>query len=135
MELAYNLSPKGAHMIGSDKRTRVLIVDDNPGIARFLRINLEKAGYSVVVVLDLKMAHKISSALPFGAVALDSSVPELSTEAVTALRNELECTVLIYGLGIEADYLGADGWLERFYEPDALPAAISAAISKNFEKY
>ena len=117
-----------------DKSTSILIIDDNPGIAKFLRLNLEKAGYGVTVVSDLVMAEEIGSAVSFDAVALASSAPGLLSGAVSNLRHDLSCPILLYGPEIQAEedmrLLGADAWVGQFFEPCALSAAIAEILNK-----
>lgn len=59
-------------------KTRVLVVDDEPHIARFVEFVLDTAGYDVVKTHDAVTAIELLRAQPFDAMVLDLFMPRHS---------------------------------------------------------
>jgi DNA-binding response OmpR family regulator len=110
---------------------RVLLVDGNAPVTRFLKLNLENSGYEVSVVHSVEEAEESAPKLTVSVIALASPVLAETREAVSRLRKALPCPVLVYGVGTysEADKrsLNADHWVDRFYEPADFIRAIEVA--------
>ena len=56
-------------MVKAKKRTRVLLVDDNASITRFLIINLEHHGFEAPVVVSVERAEEMAGHTRVDAVA------------------------------------------------------------------
>lgn len=74
------------------EKPRILVVEDERHIARFLQYVLEKAGFQVMVALDGKTAvSNIETFQPHGAV-LDLVLPDIpGTEILKAIRGSATC--------------------------------------------
>jgi DNA-binding response OmpR family regulator len=67
--------------------TRILVVDDEPALARGLRVNLEARGYDVDVAVDGADALATASAKPPDVVILDLGLPDMDgVEVIAGLR-------------------------------------------------
>ena len=112
---------------------RVLLVDGNGRMVKFLRMNLENSGYEVAVVNDIHAAEESAPTINVDIVALASSVFSDDGEAVARLRKALACPVLVYGLGSYTDEqkkrLNANHYIDRFTEPEEFIRAIETAMT------
>jgi DNA-binding response OmpR family regulator len=70
---------------------RILVAEDEPAIARLIRINLERAGYDVTVVSDgIEAVVKIVAEQP-DLVVLDTTLPRMDGyEIANYLRTDLD---------------------------------------------
>jgi DNA-binding response OmpR family regulator len=69
------------------RRSRILVVEDDPSIAMGLQINLEKDGYDVVLASDGATGRDLALAGDFQLVVLDVMLPEMNGfEVLHALR-------------------------------------------------
>jgi DNA-binding response OmpR family regulator len=113
-------------------RRKVLIVDGNVPITKFLKLKLESAGFEVAVAPDMEKAIASAPSKRTDVVALASPMLEGTQEAVGKLRKALGCPVMVYGLGNysreEKQALNADHWIERFYEPDEFLKAVETVL-------
>jgi DNA-binding response OmpR family regulator len=77
--------------------TRILVVDDEPGIVRFLRRALESAGYDVDTAVDGPDALRRASAKHFDLIILDLLLPGLNGMAVLSavLEQDPSARVLV----------------------------------------
>ena len=77
--------------------TRLLVVDDEPGIVRFLRRALESAGYDVDTAADGPDALRRTSAQHFDLIILDLLLPGLNGMAVlcAVLEQDPSARVLV----------------------------------------
>ena len=113
---------------------RVLLVDGNAPVTRFIKMNLENSGYDVSIVNSVEEAEKTAAQLKVRVIALASPVLAETREAVVRLRRALKCPVLVYGVGTYSEddkrSLNADHWVDRFYEPADFIKAVETAIAK-----
>ena len=113
-------------------KARVLIVDGNDRVTKFLKLNLENAGYDVAVLDDLEGAVTPEFHMKVDLVALASHLTEGAVEAVSKLRKALGCPVLVYGMGNysreERRALNIDHWIDRFYESAEFLKAVKTAL-------
>ena len=79
-------------LVSEPGKLRILVVEDERHIARFLQYVLEKAGFHVLVALDGKTAvDNIDTFRPDG-VVLDLVLPDISgTEVLRAIRRSDVC--------------------------------------------
>ena len=74
--------------VGSDKPTRVLLVEDDRALRRLLEVVLERAGYKVIPAADGLEAMKMALSIPIDIVVTDAVMPNLSGhEFCRFLRN------------------------------------------------
>jgi len=118
--------------------TRILVVEDEPGIALGLRNDLSLEGYAVEVAEDGETASRRATESPFDLILLDIMLPRKDGFAVcrdlrraglktpiimlTARAQEAE---KVLGLG-----LGADDYVTKPFSPMELCARIKAVLRR-----
>lgn len=119
---------------------RVLIVDDEPDIVMFVRINMEMDGHEVLAAHDGESALAVVHEQHPDVVVLDVMMPKLDgwavLERLKADTDELVRTipvVMLTALGSDQDQVrggieGAIEYLAKPVTPDALGAAVRAAL-------
>ena len=125
---------KGVHMGDTRlKRFRILIVDDEERILRFLTSKLKASGYEVVTASNGREAlEQIASQQP-ELVVLDLLLPKMhGFDVLRELRSFSSVPVIILSaLGADAERikglrLGADDYVPKPFNPDELLARIQA---------
>lgn len=124
-------------MIESAEKKLILVVDDEPRMTRFIRMNLELEGYRVSEAVDgLTALEKIRDELP-DLVVLDVMMPkmdgfetlehirEISTVPVIMLTVKAEEEDKIRGLE-----LGADDYVTKPFSPRELSSRIKALLRR-----
>jgi len=117
------------------KKTKVLIVDDEPQILRALRAGLTAHGYDVVSAADGEEAlDKAATELP-DAVILDLNMPRLSgLQVCKSLREWSAVPIIVLSVRdaerdkVTALDLGADDYLTKPFGTDELLARLRAAL-------
>jgi two-component system KDP operon response regulator KdpE len=117
------------------KEARVLVVDDEPQIIRFLRPALEAAGYETIeAVTGAEAIHKVVTAAP-DIVILDLGLPDMDGKDVIArLRAFSELPIVILSARdresekIAALDLGADDYVEKPFRIGELMARLRTAL-------
>ena len=113
--------------------SRVLVVDDDPQIARALRITLHAAGYDVLTAPDGKTALRRAADEHPDVVVLDLGLPDLDgTEVLAGLRPWFTGPVLV--LSARADShdkigaldAGADDYVSKPFDMGELLARMRA---------
>jgi two-component system KDP operon response regulator KdpE len=114
---------------------RILVIDDEPQIHRFLRPALEAAGYSVERADNAVEGLRIAASRGPDAVLLDLGLPDLDgQEALQRLRAFSEVPVIILSArDREADKIqaldnGADDFVEKPFGVGELLARIRTAL-------
>ena len=115
----------------------VLVVDDEPGLARALAINLRSQGWEVVTAGDGAGAlAAAASALP-DVVLLDLGLPDMDgTEVIAGLRGWSSVPIVVLSARlhgedkVEALDLGADDYVTKPFAMDELAARLRAAIRR-----
>jgi PAS domain S-box-containing protein len=116
---------------------RVLLVDDERLLRRVLRTLLEHEGYAVCEASDGLEALEVLTApgATVDLVLLDHSMPHLSgAETLRRLRARGSCVKVIGYSGLDAPMEGADAMLLKPAMPEALLAAIRAALDAALEE-
>jgi len=116
---------------------RVLIVDDEGGIRRFLRASLEAHGYSVQEALTGEEALQVVPAFRPDLILLDLGLPGIGGKHVTScLREWTHTPILILSIQgeesakIDALDAGADDYLTKPFSQGELLARIRAALRR-----
>jgi two-component system KDP operon response regulator KdpE len=117
------------------KKTKILIVDDEPQILRALRAGLVAHGYDVVSAADGEEAlDRAATELP-DAVILDLNLPKLSgLDVCKALREWSPVPILVLSVRdaerdkVTALDLGADDYLTKPFGTDELLARLRVAL-------
>ncbi|GAB4067485.1 response regulator [Ancylobacter sonchi] len=114
---------------------RILVVDDEPQIHRFLRPALSAAGYDVVEAATGAAALKAAATAAPDVVILDLGLPDMDGKDVVAqLRGWSQVPIIILSARdresekIAALDLGADDYVEKPFGIGELTARIRAAL-------
>jgi two-component system KDP operon response regulator KdpE len=117
--------------------TRVLIVEDEPGLRRALAINLRAHGYTADATPDGAAALRQAARHPPDAVVLDLGLPDLDGVAVIeGLRGWSQAPILVLSArGGEHDKVlaldaGADDYVTKPFGMDELLARLRAALRR-----
>ena len=116
-------------------RERILVVDDEPQIQRFLRPALEAAGYEIVEALNGADALRIAATAAPALVILDLGLPDMDGKDVIArLRGWSQVPIIILSARdretekIAALDLGADDYVEKPFGIGELTARMRTAL-------
>jgi len=119
------------------RKSTVLVVDDEPRILRFVRAELEAAGFEVLTASDGSSALELVESHSPDLVVLDVIMPGMDGfEVLRRLRSRRAVPViLLTARGSDADKvrgldLGADDYLTKPFSPDELSARIRAVLRR-----
>jgi DNA-binding response OmpR family regulator len=133
-EVATTLNADGT----DDAHGRILIVEDEPDIARLIRRYLERAGYEVHIASDAATALHVARETPLDLITLDVILPD--TDGFTLLewlKNDTRTSgIPVIMLSRVADEgqgrsLGAVDYLVKPIREDALLQRISRLLASN----
>lgn len=117
------------------KGKRILVVDDEPQIQRFLRLGLEASGYDVLAAGDGSEALRQSAAMAPDLVILDLGLPDTDGKDVLArLRQWSSVPVIVLSARdderekIETLDLGANDYVAKPFGIGELLARVRAAL-------
>jgi two-component system KDP operon response regulator KdpE len=124
----------------SDARARVLVVDDEPQIRKFLRLGLEGHGYGVVEAATADAALKAAVTEQPDLVVLDLGLPDREGfDVLQALREWSQVPVFVLsvrnreGEKVRAFDLGADDYVVKPFGMPELLARIKAALRRRVD--
>jgi CheY-like chemotaxis protein len=108
---------------------RVLIVDDDAPLARMLSLTLRDGGFEVMSAANGQMALEQVTAAQPDAIVLDLEMPVMDGRAFfRELRARGDATPVLvlsaYGARRAQRELGADGHLDKPFDPEALVGAV-----------
>ena len=119
---------------------RVLVVDDEPQIRRFLRLGLEGHGYAVLEAASAEAALRVAVAEQPDLVVLDLGLPDREGfEVLGALREWSPMPVFVLsvrnreGEKVRAFDLGADDYIVKPFGMAELLARMKAALRRRTE--
>jgi two-component system KDP operon response regulator KdpE len=114
---------------------KVLVVDDEPQILRFLRASLSAGGYAVIEAETGAEALRRAAAEAPDVVVLDLGLPDMDGKAVIkALRDWSEVPIIVLSARareaekVEALDLGADDYVNKPFGTGELLARLRAAL-------
>lgn len=114
---------------------RILVVDDEPQILRFLKPSLTAAGYDVVVATTGKEALKAAATRSPDAILLDLGLPDMDgKDVIRELRNWAKTPILVLSARdrevekIAALDLGADDYINKPFGIGELTARLRTAL-------
>jgi two-component system KDP operon response regulator KdpE len=117
--------------------TRVLVVDDEPQIARALVINLRARGYEVDAAHDGASALELAAARHPDVVLLDLGLPDMDgTQVIRGLRGWTKIPVIVLSARhasdekVDALDAGADDYVTKPFGMDELLARLRAAVRR-----
>jgi DNA-binding response OmpR family regulator len=117
--------------------TLVLAVDDEAGILRLIKLELEEQGFHVLTAEGGEEALRIASEHRPDIVLLDIMMPDIDgLEVMRRLREQIDAPVILVTAkdtdtakirGLE---LGADDYIAKPFNPDELAARIRAVLRR-----
>jgi two-component system alkaline phosphatase synthesis response regulator PhoP len=117
--------------------SKVLVVDDDPGIVKVVRAYLQQDGFQVVVAYDGKKAMQIARHEKPDLVVLDLMLPEMDGwDVCRALRKESEVPIVMLTARVEESdklvglELGADDYVTKPFSPRELVARVRAVLRR-----
>ncbi len=121
---------------------KILVVEDEPKLAAFIKTGLEAQACAVEVAHDGTRGRQLAQRHPYDVIVLDVNLPGLNGFAVTqALRQEGNATpiLMLTALGSVDDKLtgfeaGADDYLVKPFEFRELMARLRALHKRGGEK-
>jgi two-component system, OmpR family, KDP operon response regulator KdpE len=124
-------------MMNAGERTQILVVDDEPRMVRFVRMNLDLEGYVVIEANSgIEALEKVRSELP-DLVLLDVMLPEMDGfETLQEIRRVSTVPVIMLTVkGEETDRirgldLGADDYVTKPFSPRELASRIRAVLRR-----
>jgi two-component system KDP operon response regulator KdpE len=117
--------------------TRVLAVDDDPGLRRALAINLRARGYQVDLAENGALALDAAARRPPDVVVLDLGLPDMDgSDVIRGLRGWTQVPIVVLsarsgqGDKVEALDVGADDYVTKPFGMDELLARLRAALRR-----
>ena len=116
----------------------ILVVEDEPAIARLIRDYLERAGFAVRTASDASTAVTLAGAEPPDLVVLDLGLPGGDgLDVIRALRSSsLTPIIVVTARGDETDRvvgleLGADDYVVKPFSPRELVARVRSVLRRS----
>lgn len=120
--------------------SKVLVIDDEPALARALAVNLRAAGWEVATAHDGRSGLAAAADLHPDVVVLDLGLPDLDgTEVLEGLRGWTQVPVVVLSARqhgddkVEALDLGADDYVTKPFAMNELMARLRAAVRRGQE--
>ncbi len=118
-------------------KTRILVVDDEVSIVKFLRVNLEARGYQVLTAMDGAEAIKTFEMELPDLVILDIRMPKMDGFEVCRWIREWSQTpiIMLTAVGAEEDKvkcleIGADDYISKPFGKDELIARVRTILRR-----
>lgn len=122
-------------------RERVLVVEDEPDIARLIQFHLDREGFRTTVVASGRAALEAMSPEPPELIVLDIMLPDVDgLEVCRRLKRDRETRqipiLMASARGEESDVvagleLGADDYVTKPFSPKVLIARVKAVLRRN----
>jgi DNA-binding response OmpR family regulator len=117
---------------------RILLVEDDPSLARGLSATLRASGYATDIASDGESAWQMASDEPYALITLDLGLPEMSglevLRKIRAAGNTVPVLILTARDALEDRLIGldsgADDYMLKPFEPSELEARIRALLRR-----
>lgn len=116
-------------------RPLVLIIEDEPGIRRFLRVSLEQEGYRLAEAESGRQAMLMIKSRPPDIVILDLGLPDIDgVEIIDSIRSWSKLPIIVLSARskdldkVEALDRGADDYLTKPFSVSELHARLRVAL-------
>jgi two-component system KDP operon response regulator KdpE len=121
----------------SEGRKHILVVDDEPRMLRFVRMNLELEGYQISTAANgMEALAKVREEIP-DLVLLDIMMPEMDGyETLERIRQVSSVPVIMLTVKAEEEdkvrglELGADDYVTKPFSPRELASRVKAALRR-----
>jgi two-component system KDP operon response regulator KdpE len=114
---------------------RILVVDDEPQIRKFLRISLGANGYEVIEAESATSGIDLARTQKIDLVILDLGLPDMDgQDAITSIRDKSEVPIIVLSIRaqeldkVEALDRGADDYVVKPFGIGELMARVRAAL-------
>jgi DNA-binding response OmpR family regulator len=112
---------------------KVLVVDDEPGILKFISIGLKSFGYQVITSLNGQEALKLVETENPDIMLLDVLMPGMNgTEVLKTLRGFSQLPVIVFSaksaFGDQVCQLGANDFVAKPFTPEILVKKIRSVL-------
>ena len=115
----------------------ILVIEDDPGIARIVRLYLERDGHTVTTASDGVSGLNVARTDSPDLIVLDLMLPRLDGMSVCrALREESDVPIIMATARVDEDDrlagldLGADDYIVKPFSPRELAARVRAVLRR-----
>jgi DNA-binding response OmpR family regulator len=120
-------------MAASEKNKLVLVVDDHPGVLKFIEIDLKLRGFNVVTARSGTEALEVVKTARPDIVLLDMIMPGLNGfQTLREIRTTTALPVIAFSASPAnqdmALQLGASDFMHKPFDPDNMAARIMALL-------
>jgi two-component system KDP operon response regulator KdpE len=117
-----------------EKKQRVLVVDDQPKVLRFIEIDLKLRGFEVITTTSGSEALELVRSAKPDIMLLDIIMPGMDGfEVLKKLRNFTQLPVIAFsaspGNYHEAMRLGANDFMSKPFQADEMASKIKSLLS------
>ncbi|MEN9223291.1 MAG: response regulator [Thermostichus sp. BF3_bins_97] len=126
-------------MSSREQLGKILLVDEDPAVNQQLKLHLEQAGYSTIVVESGAKALEAIVHQPLDLILMELALPGLNglelLQMIRSARSRMELPVLILserkdsGTMVAAFDLGADDYITKPFTPEVVLARIRSQIT------
>ncbi len=122
-------------MAKNEKKKRVLVVDDHPGVLKFIEIDLKLRGFEVVLARSGKEVLAQVKLVEPDIVLLDMIMPEMNGfDTLKELRTFTDLPVIAFsaspGNQDLALQMGANDFVHKPFNPDDMARRIRALLEQ-----
>jgi two-component system KDP operon response regulator KdpE len=119
-------------MVPNNKK-RVLVVDDQPKVCKFIEIDLKLRGFEPVCVGSGKKALELARSFKPHVILLDMVMPEMDgVDVLTELRGFSKIPVIAFSASPANQDLamraGADDFMHKPFDPEDMARRINAVL-------
>lgn len=121
----------------NEKKTTVMVVDDEPQIRKMLNIFLDASNFKIEECEDGKQAIRLAASLKPDIILLDLGLPDVDgKDVITAIRQWSQVPIIILSVRDDdseiatALNMGADDYVVKPFNADVLLARIYANLRK-----